>query len=175
MNERPCPVETLHQQVSEAAAALAASFEEHSGHPLRCGTGCTDCCQDDLSVFSVEADLIRRHHAALLEGGAPGPERRCAFLDPAGACRIYPQRPYVCRTQGLPLRWLEPDGEGGGLEYRDICPRNESEQGLPLVELEPELFWTIGPWEAKLRLLQELTDGGEGRRLPLRSLFAGGA
>ncbi len=40
------------------------------------------------------------------------------------------------------------------------------------MELDPALFWTIGPWESKLRMLQELTDGGEGRRVPLRSLFA---
>ncbi len=171
MTDSPSPLEALHRQVSEAATALAERFNEHSGHPTRCGRGCTDCCQDGLTVFEIEAEHVRAHHGALLASGDAGPEGACAFLGASGACRIYEQRPYVCRTQGHPLRWLEPDGEGGGLEYRDICPRNESEQGLPLVELDPDLFWTIGSWEAKLRLLQELRDGGEGKRVPLRELF----
>ncbi|MBK7707050.1 MAG: hypothetical protein IPJ30_15135 [Acidobacteria bacterium] len=48
----------------------------------------------------------------------------CAFLD-QDACRIYPDRPYVHRTQGLPLRWIEDDLEEA-FKYRDICPLNEA-------------------------------------------------
>ncbi len=165
-------LEELHRRVDEEAVRCAETLATDWGHPSRCGLGCARCCQDELTVFEVEAELIQHHHAELLRRGHPHSPGACAFLDDEGGCRVYAQRPYVCRTQGLPLRWLEPDGEGGGFEYRDICARNESAEGVDLVELPPEVFWTIGSWESRLRMMQELRDGGEGRRVPLRSLFA---
>lgn len=172
MNQATAMLSSLHANVSQEAELLAERFHGETGHPRTCALGCTRCCQDDLTVFEIEAALIQRHHGELLQTGEPHPVGACAFLDPKGGCRVYAQRPYVCRTQGLPLRWLEPDGDGGGFEYRDICPLNESPDGPPLVELPPEAFWTLGSWESKLRMLQELQDGGEGTRVSLRSLFA---
>jgi phosphoglycolate phosphatase len=122
-------------------------------------------------VFAVEAEQIRRHHAGLLATAAPHPEGACAFLDSAGSCRIYDRRPYVCRTQGLPLRWIEePPGEAS-VEYRDICPLNEA--GPAIETLPEESCWTIGPVEGRLATLQARRGGGLLRRIPLRSLFAG--
>ncbi|MCA9618024.1 MAG: YkgJ family cysteine cluster protein [Myxococcales bacterium] len=155
-------VETLHAEVDAASRRLTVLHAER----LACARGCHDCCRDDLTVFEVEAALIRRHHGALLREGRPHPEGGCAFLDDAGACRIYPHRPYVCRTQGLPLRWIDDEAEA---EYRDICPLNEA--GPPIEELEPEACWTLGPAEASLAGLQA-ADGHAGERVALRSLFA---
>ena len=93
----------LHQEVDVRFQDLA----RRHGARLHCGLGCTDCCIDGLSVFMVEAEAIREHHGELLEDGEPHPEGACAFLDVEGACRIYEHRPYVCRTQGVPLRWIE--------------------------------------------------------------------
>lgn len=159
----------LHAEVDEAAAPLVALH----GPRLRCARGCHDCCVDDLSVFEVEADRIRRHHAELLAEGEPHPPGGCAFLDAAGACRIYADRPYVCRTQGLPLRWEDEDDDGGVVELRDICPLNEP--GEPeLVALPAEACWTLGPVEGRLATLQvQLT--GRPARVRLRELFARGS
>ena len=159
-------VGALHDEVDRDAAALA---ERHRGR-LRCGRGCHACCVDDLTVFEVEAERIRAGHAELLRSGRPHPPGACAFLGDAGECRIYPDRPYVCRTQGLPLRWLEEGPGDEAVERRDICPLNE--EGEPLEALHPGDCWTIGPVEDRLRRLQETHDGGTGRRVPLRSLFA---
>ncbi|MFH1568638.1 MAG: YkgJ family cysteine cluster protein, partial [Gemmatimonadota bacterium] len=95
-------------------------------------------------------------------------EGACAFLDAEGACRIYPQRPYVCRTQGLPLRWLD-EVDGATVELRDICPLNE--EGVPIEELDAAACWTIGPAEGALAEFQARADGGQGRRVALRGLF----
>lgn len=138
---------------------------------LSCGEGCTGCCVDDLTVFEVEAEVLRANYAALFANDSPGAEGACAMLDERGACRVYAHRPYTCRTQGLPLRWLERDEHGEAIELRDVCPLNADAVG-PLDEASATRCWTIGPVEERLRAAQHAVDGGEGRRVSLRSLFA---
>ena len=153
----------LHDDVEASARRLHVLHASR----LRCGEGCSGCCLDDLTVFEVEADVIRTEHAALLAHGEPHAVGGCAFLSETGACRIYADRPYVCRTQGLPLRWLE-EGESDDeptLEYRDICPLNEA--GEPLETLPAEACWTLGPIEDRLARLALEAPG----RTSLRSLF----
>jgi len=166
-DEHPTWVERLHGVVDELVAPIVAGH----GQRLHCRSGCNDCCTDGLTVFAVEAAVIEHHHRQLLAHGTPHPEGACAFLDDAGACRIYAQRPYVCRTQGLPLRWLEQDEEGPA-EVRDICPLNV--EGPALEELTVDECWTLGPIEARLGARQAAVDGGKAERIALRSLFVGG-
>jgi len=141
------------------------------GARLHCTRGCSGCCVDDLTVFEVEAAPIRARHAALLADGAPHAAGACAFLDPAGACRIYAERPYVCRTQGLPLRWLA-ESEAEPVELRDICPLNDA--GPPIEELPVEACWSVGPIEERLARLEVASApvGPAGKRVRLRDLFA---
>lgn len=164
-------VEELHDVVDRLAGAIA---ETHRGR-LQCRAGCASCCTDGISVFEIEAAVIARHHADLLDHGAAFGEGACAFLDDAGTCRVYEHRPYVCRTQGLPLRWLDhdEDDEDAMVEARDVCPKNFADAGPALEELPAEACWTIGPIEQRLASRQAALDGGEGRRVPLRSLFRG--
>ena len=159
-------VERFHDVVDELAAKVAAA---HDGR-LRCRAGCSGCCSDDLNVFELEADLIASRHPDVLEHEAPHPEGACAFLDGEGRCRVYDVRPYVCRTQGLPLRWIEEDDDGEIVEARDVCPLNE-DGGPPLEELRADDLWTIGPFEERLGERQRAHDAGEGRRIALRTLF----
>jgi len=158
-------LERLHREVDAGAGALAARHRER----LRCGRGCHACCVDGLTVFEVEAERIRAHHPELLRSGRPHAPGGCAFLGDAGECRVYADRPYVCRTQGLPLRWLDEDAPGEVVERRDICPLNEA--GEPVEALPESACWTLGPIEDRLRRLQEAADGGTGRRVALRALF----
>lgn len=152
-------VEQLHRAVDELVAPIGARL----GDRLMCRMGCSGCCTDGLTIFEVEAELIqRRHPDALLS--PPAPAGQCAMLTPQGACRVYAARPYVCRTQGYPLRWAEDDGE-----KRDICPLNDD--GSDLTELPDALCWTLGPIERRLASAQALIDGGEGRRVAIRDLF----
>jgi len=159
-------LEGLHARIDGEVAVLVSKHADR----LHCRRGCSDCCVDDLTVFEIEAERIRARHSDLLERGAPHPPVACAFLDDDGACRVHAERPYVCRTQGLPLRWLCEDPTGEIVESRDICPLNRP--GPPLSGAAESDCWLIGPWELRLRELQERLDGGEGRRVALRSLFA---
>jgi hypothetical protein len=162
----PTAIAKLHRQIDEAVTRLTKLH----GSRLACGPGCTDCCVDELTVFQVEADPILRHHAQLLAEAAPHPPGACAFLDHDGACRIYPHRPYVCRTQGLPLRWIDDGPDGQPAEHRDICPINDP--GPALTEWPAEACWTLGPVETELRTIQLERGQGELTRVALRSLFA---
>jgi len=155
----------LHAEVDRAAGALAERHRER----LRCGRGCSACCVDGLTVFEVEAERIRSAHPELLASGVPHSPGACAFLGDAGECRVYADRPYVCRTQGLPLRWLETGPGEEVVERRDICPLNEA--GEPLETLDAHACWTLGPIEDRLRRLQETMGDGAARRVPLRALF----
>ena len=153
-------IELLHDEVDVVAGRLEKLHRER----LACKPGCSACCVDDITVWEAEADLIRKRHAALLRDGAPHAAGACAFLDDEGACRIYDSRPYVCRTQGLPIRWIDHDA---GVEHRDICELNE--EGPPIVELSAEACHTIGPFEAKLYTISQKRDALT--RVRLRDLF----
>ncbi len=157
-------VERLHAVVDELAAPIARAH----GPRITCHAGCTGCCTDGLTVFTIEAAAIARRYPELLESGEPHPEGACAFLDAEGRCRVYDARPYVCRTQGLPLRWLEEDEDGSPVEARDVCPLN-LDGGVGLEDLPADACWTIGPIEQRLAERQ-----ADGERVPLRSLFGSG-
>lgn len=154
----------MYRDVGARAAELVQVHQDR----LKCERGCSQCCVDGLSVFEIEARHIEHHFGSLLESGRAAEEGGCAFLDGAGGCRIYSCRPYVCRTQGLPLRWLA-EKEDSLVEFRDICPLND--EGPPVESLSEEDCWTLGPFEEKLARLQSFLDGGEMRRIPLRTLF----
>ena len=156
----------LHDEVDEATSVLAL---RHASR-LRCRLGCCDCCVDGITVFEIEAERIRRNHAALLANDTPHTEGACAFLDDKGACRIYEDRPYVCRTQGLPLRWLDTNDAGDTVEMRDICPLND-EPDAPVEQIRAEHCWTVGPFEYRLSRTQVAYRGAPPRRVRLRELF----
>lgn len=161
-------LEQFHDEVSRRADALAARH----GARIRCASGCSACCVDGLRVFAIEAERIRRGAQELLSEGRPHALGACAFLDDAGRCRIYALRPYVCRTQGLPLRWLVEAGDAME-EHRDICPLND-ESGPSVVSLEADECWTLGPDEGRLAALQRRHSGGRTERVALRDLFERG-
>ena len=47
------------------------------------------------------------------------PATRCAMLDGNGACMIYPARPLICRTHGLPLAYRVYEYDEYGLPVRE--------------------------------------------------------
>lgn len=92
-------------------------------HPLvqqlsPCKMGCSACCHTQVSVTEDEASVL----AEKIQGGMeidqdrlkiqidtkdnlyfsiPYADRQCVFLDENGACRVYADRPSVCRTNAV--------------------------------------------------------------------------
>ncbi len=163
--ESPSCIVELHADVDRKVLELEAALPR----PLSCRRGCADCCVDGLTVFDVEAERIRRQYPEVL-AEEPGPAGRCAFLSPEDrSCRIYQARPYVCRTQGLGLRWFEEDEETEEVvEYRDICPLNLD--ALDPSAADESQLWMIGPVEDGLQRAQ-WQQSGDMRRVALRDLF----
>ena len=161
----PTSVQEIHERIDVRAGELAL----HHAQRLSCKRGCDACCVDDLTVIPIEAERIRISHEALLRDGTPHAPGACAFLGDEGECRIYADRPYVCRTQGLPLRWFSEDDLEEIRERRAICPLNA--EGPALDTLPEESCWLIGPIELDLANLQaEIRDPDESR-ISLRTLF----
>jgi len=164
-NSAPISVQEIHERIDVRAGELAL----HHAPRLSCKQGCDACCVDDLTVIPIEAERIRTSHEALLRDGTPHAPGACAFLGDEAECRIYADRPYVCRTQGLPLRWFSEDDLGEIRERRAICPLNA--EGPTLDTLPEESCWLIGPSELELANLQaEIRDPDESR-VSLRTLF----
>ena len=164
-DDAPASVQQIHERIDVRAGELAL----HHAERLHCKRGCNACCVDDLTVIPIEAERIRTSHAALLSEGTPHAPGACAFLGDEGECRIYADRPYVCRTQGLPLRWFSEDDSGKIRERRAICSLNA--EGPALDKLPEESFWLIGPFELELANLQAETREPDESRVPLRTLF----
>ena len=146
----------IHAAVDAEAARLTALPAER----LQGRRGCAMCCVDGIEVHEVEAERIRAHHGQLLRTGSAQAPGMCAFLSDEGACRIYADRPYVCRSQGLPLRWID-DGDDSHetepVERRDICPLNEV--GPALESLPADHCWSLGWAEGALAQLQAEVSG----------------
>ncbi len=103
------------------------------GDEMQCVAGCHGCCQGGLSVTTVEAEEIRAAVAGL---SADARERasaraaaedgtRCAALEQDGRCAIYPVRPLVCRSHGLPIRMASDRG----LPVVSACQLNFTARG----------------------------------------------
>jgi Fe-S-cluster containining protein len=129
----------FRNEVSERAGELFSRYCEH----LKCRRGCSFCC-DNIHVapieraavaFWLDSDEGRGVREAARErrtrSGPPGtgaeagtaPKRnRCAFLGDQGECTVYPVRPVICRTYGLPLAYRVYEYDMHGRELHPDAP-----------------------------------------------------
>lgn len=87
---------------------------------MPCKSGCSGCCHTQVSVTEDEAELLAHNilngieidYKSLEEQAKVGNDasafyaipynhRRCVFLDDQGACKVYKDRPSVCRTNAV--------------------------------------------------------------------------
>lgn len=96
--------------------------ERYAGH-IVCRRGCDECCRH-LNLFWVEGVALAQALRSLSEeqrnhlrrkASESRPDGPCPLLED-GVCLLYPARPIICRTHGLPI--LAGDGRV------DFCPRN---------------------------------------------------
>ena len=177
----PSPRERLGELFGRVDAFFARARARH-GDGIACRAGCDDCCRRRFSVTAIEAAAIREALAALgiearealaarARGGDPG---ICPALEDDGRCAIYANRPLICRTHGLPIRFAPPKGRG--LPVIDACPKNFIGEDLAAIDagsvLDQETLSTV------LGALDAAFADGEGRprgeRAQIAALLAGG-
>ncbi len=157
------------RRVWENIEQFRVRVEPHFREKLVCEAGCDSCCKHDLSVFGVEAEAIEEHLKTL---PALVQERvrlrslrgeRCVFLLD-GLCAVYPVRPTICRTHGLPV-WVEGRA--------DCCPLNFKDGSLEQVPkadlLDVERLNTV---LAAVEMAHAKANGRETGRVPLAQLAA---
>lgn len=129
----------LRQQLDELCSDLSAI---HSGH-MNCRQGCDQCCMD-FSIFPVEFYAIKAEAADLLHNGIRGLSTdKCPFLS-EGSCIIYNSRPIICRTQGLPLLFMNDENwelSACELNFTSFDPEGFSpENTFPLDRFNSSLY-----------------------------------
>lgn len=101
---------------------MSARLESIHGSQILCRQGCCDCCRN-LTVWPVEFVSIAEE---MKTAGAAKPEfdkeAPCGFLK-GGLCQIYPFRPLICRTHGLPIAFENDPAEPPEMSV-SFCPKN---------------------------------------------------
>lgn len=125
---------------SSLTARVDAFFlrvQARHGDQLACRPGCDGCCRVSLAVTHIEAAVIKAflaslepdRRAALRTQALAAHDRRCAALGPDGHCAVYPARPLVCRSHGVPVK-------------------TRDRRGLPVVSACALNFTTLAPGSA---------------------------
>jgi Fe-S-cluster containining protein len=130
----------IHKEVDEYVAEVFADPLVQKLSP--CKEGCTACCHTQVSITKDEAELLARK---IIFGGVEidmnqldnqarisadeyfskltFAERKCVFLDDNGACKVYADRPSVCRTNAVVGTKEQCDTSDGHKEMRLVLTR----------------------------------------------------
>jgi Fe-S-cluster containining protein len=108
-------IQDYHQLLTALDAEIARIGEMHAA-TLSCGPGCASCCLA-FSVLPIEAACLREAIGALpltsqeqLDRNLAEDADRCPLLID-DLCSVYAARPVICRTQGLPLAYVDEERE----------------------------------------------------------------
>jgi hypothetical protein len=155
----------LREQVDQWVSAATKRLGEH----LVCRRKCDACCRKQFSVSSVEAYSIAEEFQTLsaeTQRMVRQDKDSCPFLL-EGECSIYPERPVICRTYGLPA--MLPADQGGGVDW---CELNIADTD-PNFELAGEDVLGIETLNVKLAAINQLfleETGSTGARIEMREI-----
>ncbi|HOC37670.1 MAG TPA: YkgJ family cysteine cluster protein [Thermodesulfobacteriota bacterium] len=156
--------------------AFSSSITQRYQQDLCCARGCSDCCQQELSLFPLEFFFLRHQigshpevRRARTDFSSDLSAATACILLHKGSCLLYPYRPVICRTHGLPLL-IRPD-QG---EFRDCCPKNFFQRPLQTIPAADVLdLERINTLLAVLnRAFAVQTGIDPGQRIGLNQLFS---
>ncbi|MCX5877347.1 MAG: YkgJ family cysteine cluster protein [Deltaproteobacteria bacterium] len=165
-------IQDYHQLLAPLDTEIARIGEMHAA-ALSCGPGCAHCCLA-FSVLPIEAACLREAIAALpsasqkrLRRNLAEGDNRCPLLID-DLCSVYVNRPIICRTQGLPLAYV--DTERQAIEV-SACPLNFPDDYAFI----PEKLLFMDPFNERLAELNRAWCHKQGlppdQRIPLREII----
>ena len=108
----------LRTEISELSAKLSALHEDK----MTCKKGCSSCCMNfkvlPVEYFSMLSQLKKNPPKEFRE--LDSEHEDCNFLID-DICQMYEARPIICRTHGLPLLFMNQEGDAWELS---TCPLN---------------------------------------------------
>jgi hypothetical protein len=120
-----------YQELCRFCDSTWMNVQERYPNDLQCGKGCCGCCELE-SISALETYIIRgfldRQSIRLEEPASASTKDQCPLLS-SGLCTIYPARPLICRTHGLPIRSTSLT-EGA----IDCCPLNFPDEELQNID-----------------------------------------
>lgn len=113
----PVPIVNSYNELVAELDLEISRLQQRLQSFIVCGPGCSSCCRK-FSVLSLEAALMTGSAGSSADLSGTG--QFCGFLAD-NRCSIYPRRPIICRTQGLPIGYLDEAHEH--IEV-SACPLN---------------------------------------------------
>jgi len=146
LNELIFEYQNLIFKVDKVCQELEKIYREH----LVCRPGCSQCCEVERTVCSIEAYVVEKQLSSLsarkikrLRKLHKDDDETCPMLL-RNRCVIYPVRPIVCRTHGLPIFYREAERE-----FVDYCRLNFTQ--LPEnYEFEEKCILDMNPFNVEL-------------------------
>jgi uncharacterized protein len=149
----------LRKELDEFSEQLIIEHQQH----IECKAGCSGCCME-FNILPVEFHALKTEASGILKNIVQQIDSPCPLLAD-GFCQIYSSRPFICRTQGLPLLFM--NGENWELS---VCELNfasfsfedfTSLNTLPYDKFNSRLFM----------LNQEFIDSPQGQQYKNRTLI----
>jgi len=113
--------QNLLHKIEQVCKRLSEYYAEH----IICKPGCNQCCQVERTVIGLEAYIVEQQLLTLssqrirkLRNLHRKNDEHCPLLWNK-LCVIYPARPIICRTHGLPIFYDEAE-----ITFMDYCRLN---------------------------------------------------
>ncbi|PTN09501.1 YkgJ family cysteine cluster protein [Mangrovibacterium marinum] len=96
-----------YQQFISQVDELAEKLSTLHHNQMQCRKGCDLCCMN-YRIFPVEYYAIQQSLNDKPVETAGANDNSCIFLKDS-VCQVYAHRPFICRTHGLPLLYLNEE------------------------------------------------------------------
>lgn len=118
------PLKDEYRRLIEDAGNQIAELSSRLHDHLHCAPGCSACCRK-FRITAIEAALIcERKKRTSAPPQTAQADDQCGLLDD-DRCAIYSDRPLICRTQGLPIGYIDELNEQIDVS---VCPLNFHDQ-----------------------------------------------